>query len=155
MGLASTQRSFEARIHVGRGEYAEAAKDFVQDAQDAGNEIPDEALQQFADALENPDLAPAFLEGFEQMPDEIVPVNGKFLVSLMLGDADRAMRFADQATVGMQFQFLSIWGPGGEILRAHPDFPALMQKSGLMDYWKRYGWPDMCQADGDSVVCDN
>ena len=157
MGLASAQGGFEARIHLGRGEYEEAARDFVQSAQDSDTEIPAEALQQFTDALVNPDLVPAFVEEFEQVPDEIIPIIGKFMVFLMFGDADRAMRAAERAIETQQFQFLWFWDTTGDILRAHPDFPALMQKAGLMDYWKRYGWPDMCQAgsDGDSVVCDN
>ncbi len=38
-------------------------------------------------------------------------------------------------------------------LRADPRFVELMQITGYPDYWRKYGWPNGCEADGDSLRC--
>jgi hypothetical protein len=38
--------------------------------------------------------------------------------------------------------------------RADPRFQQLVRDSGLLDYWRSVGWPDLCRPAGDGVVCD-
>jgi len=33
-------------------------------------------------------------------------------------------------------------------------FAALVNELGMVDYWREYGWPDVCQPAGDSVSCN-
>ena len=37
--------------------------------------------------------------------------------------------------------------------RRLPGFAELVQKLGLVDYWKQYGWPDDCRPVGDGLQC--
>ncbi len=37
--------------------------------------------------------------------------------------------------------------------RQDPRFAALVTELGMVDYWREYGWPDVCQPAGDSVIC--
>ncbi|MEN8180858.1 MAG: winged helix-turn-helix domain-containing protein [Pseudomonadota bacterium] len=37
--------------------------------------------------------------------------------------------------------------------RQDPRFAALVTELGMVDYWREYGWPDVCQPSGDSVIC--
>ncbi|NCF74449.1 MAG: tetratricopeptide repeat protein [Gammaproteobacteria bacterium] len=37
--------------------------------------------------------------------------------------------------------------------RQDPRFAALVNELGMLDYWREYGWPDVCQPAGDSVIC--
>jgi TolB-like protein len=39
-------------------------------------------------------------------------------------------------------------------LRQDPRFRELVVESGLLDYWRQWGWSDYCEADGDSFRCD-
>ena len=38
-------------------------------------------------------------------------------------------------------------------LRSHPRFVELLKKTGLPTYWRKYGWPNGCEPDGDSFKC--
>ena len=48
-----------------------------------------------------------------------------------------------------------IWFPVMKEVRQLPRFKELVREIGLIDYWKEYGWPDLCHpvAD-DDFVCD-
>jgi TolB-like protein/DNA-binding winged helix-turn-helix (wHTH) protein/Tfp pilus assembly protein PilF len=37
--------------------------------------------------------------------------------------------------------------------RQDPRFAALVTELGMLDYWREFGWPDVCQPAGDSVIC--
>jgi TolB-like protein/DNA-binding winged helix-turn-helix (wHTH) protein/Tfp pilus assembly protein PilF len=37
--------------------------------------------------------------------------------------------------------------------RQDPRFAALVTELGMVDYWREYGWPDVCQPASDSVIC--
>jgi TolB-like protein/DNA-binding winged helix-turn-helix (wHTH) protein len=37
--------------------------------------------------------------------------------------------------------------------RQDPRFAALVTELGMVDYWREYGWPAVCQPAGDSVIC--
>ena len=39
-------------------------------------------------------------------------------------------------------------------LRQDPRFRELVVETGLLDYWRQWGWSDYCEADGDSFRCD-
>ena len=51
------------------------------------------------------------------------------------------------------------WSPlfanksGANGLRSHPRFVELLNKTGLPAYWRTYGWPNGCEAEGDSFRC--
>jgi TolB-like protein len=36
---------------------------------------------------------------------------------------------------------------------ADPRFEGYVEEAGFAEYWRRAGWPPMCQADGETVVC--
>lgn len=38
-------------------------------------------------------------------------------------------------------------------LRSQPEFVELLKKTGLPAYWRKYGWPNGCEPDGDSFRC--
>jgi adenylate cyclase len=50
------------------------------------------------------------------------------------------------------------WGlfglPDMAPFRQDPRFADLVTELGLVDYWREYGWPDACQPEGDSVICE-
>jgi tetratricopeptide (TPR) repeat protein len=50
--------------------------------------------------------------------------------------------------------FINMFSPDGGFLRQDPRFRELVVESGLLDYWRQWGWSDYCEADGDSFRCD-
>jgi TolB-like protein len=48
-----------------------------------------------------------------------------------------------------------LWSPEYAPLRKTERFKALMRKTGLVEYWRARGWPDLCRPMGtDDFVCD-
>ena len=50
--------------------------------------------------------------------------------------------------------FTNLFIPDGTALRQDLRFRELVEKSGLLDYWRKWGWADLCRPDGDSFACD-
>jgi TolB-like protein len=46
-----------------------------------------------------------------------------------------------------------MWEPQFTHLRNHPRFRDLARRMGLVEYWREFGWPDLCRPEGDSFVC--
>jgi TolB-like protein len=50
--------------------------------------------------------------------------------------------------------FINMFDSDGGVLRQDPRFRKLVVESGLLDYWRQWGWSDYCEPDGDSFHCD-
>ena len=50
--------------------------------------------------------------------------------------------------------FINMFFPDGKVLRQDPRFRGLVMETGLLDYWRKWGWSDYCEPDGDSFRCD-
>lgn len=50
--------------------------------------------------------------------------------------------------------FANMFWHDGASLRAHPRFRRMVVESGLLDYWQKWGWADMCRPAADSFECD-
>jgi hypothetical protein len=49
----------------------------------------------------------------------------------------------------------ALWLPEYAPLRKTERFKAFMRKSGLVDYWRAKGWPDLCHpTTGDDFECN-
>ncbi len=38
--------------------------------------------------------------------------------------------------------------------RQDPRFTALVTELGMVEYWREYGWPEVCQPAGERVICE-
>ena len=69
---------------------------------------------------------------------------------------DEAYRVATMVfdTDGFHRNFVwYFWRSDMAPFRQDPRFAALVTELGMVDYWREYGWPDVCQPAGDSVIC--
>lgn len=46
-----------------------------------------------------------------------------------------------------------LWDADARELRAHPRFRRFVEDVGLVGFWRKSGWPEVCQPDGDSFTC--
>jgi TolB-like protein/DNA-binding winged helix-turn-helix (wHTH) protein len=107
-------------------------------------------------ALKDPRQYPAAVEAViaaEQNGD--IPKLFSYGVWTYLQQDDRALDVAfdlvqDRPNFNTEFLF-SRESAG---LRANPRFSELVQNMGLRQYWDEFGWPDMCQPAGATVVCN-
>jgi hypothetical protein len=50
--------------------------------------------------------------------------------------------------------FGTLWAPRHKSLRADPRLKMFFRTRGLVDYWKKHGWPDRCRPKGeDDLEC--
>jgi TolB-like protein len=67
-------------------------------------------------------------------------------------DARGVPPFEDGAPT--EVRFINMFLPSAVSLRQDPRFRVMVLESGLLDYWKKWGWADLCAPDGDSFRCD-
>lgn len=80
---------------------------------------------------------------------------------LEMGEPERAFDLFEHGGAGLSDAYLNwLWQPEdwSRKARQHPAFPAFARRIGLVDYWKKYGWPDVCkpqpEAGSDAFVCE-
>ena len=78
-----------------------------------------------------------------------------------LGEPERSFDVFEQGHIGLSDAYLNwLWQPEDWSVKArtHPAFQGFAKRIGLVDYWKKYGWPDACKPrpqDGDDAfVCE-
>ena len=74
---------------------------------------------------------------------------------MKLGDYDAAFDSIEQQVLRHDITALrDLWWRDGAQMRAHPRFRPFVEKIGLVGYWRKSGWPDVCRPAGDSFTCD-
>ncbi|HSE13245.1 MAG TPA: hypothetical protein VLB69_11480 [Rudaea sp.] len=80
---------------------------------------------------------------------------------LEMAEPERAFDLFEHGNVGLSDAYLNwLWQPEdwSRKARQHPAFQGFAQRIGLVDYWKKYGWPDLCkplpQTSSDAFVCE-
>ena len=74
-----------------------------------------------------------------------------FVFEVLLGDRESGFLGSEMPT---EVIFINMFHPNAGFLRQDPRFRELVVESGLLDYWRKWGWSDYCAADGDSFRCD-
>ncbi len=71
-----------------------------------------------------------------------------------LEEPDLVFEILLQDSLPTEVFFLNIFRPDLGALRQDPRFRELVVETGLLDYWRQWGWSDYCEADGESFRCD-
>ena len=69
---------------------------------------------------------------------------------LQLGDPTRSFSAFEQGKSGLSDGYLNwLWQPEAWSRKARqdPSFQGFAKRMGMVDYWKRYGWPDQCKPE--------
>ncbi len=71
------------------------------------------------------------------------------------GDLEFAMESMEKAVIKSSHYLSSYWYPVMKEVRQLPRFKEFIKKTGLVDYWNKFGWPDFCHSVGDGdFECD-
>jgi len=72
-----------------------------------------------------------------------------------LGAFDDGFRTAHVNADGAQVSSMVLfWLPEMAEFRRRPEFVEFVERAGLDDYWREYGWPTYCQPTGDTFACE-
>ena len=87
--------------------------------------------------------------------DDLPPDEFVFFSSVMLGDADRALRVVEGLSRGTDVMSNFIWWDLAQPMRQTAEFRRLVGAVGLEQLWRARGWPDKCRPKGEGgFVCD-
>jgi TolB-like protein len=72
-----------------------------------------------------------------------------------IGEVDIAIElFSSVEDIPTEAKFMMFFMADHAALRQTEHFRNLVVDSGLLDYWREWGWSDYCRPDGDSFTCD-
>ncbi len=141
-----------ALLHIVRSRDSDGLRGVLREAKDpdgnpAMSEDLQEAIVKTLGGQENWDEIDALIarDGSE------IPESAWFQLNLLAGREQKALELALKYPEEIGLDFL--WLPEGTAFRRLPGFADLVQKLGLVDYWKQYGWPDDCRPVGDGLQC--
>ena len=49
---------------------------------------------------------------------------------------------------------LVLWEKEFAFLRQDPTFQAYLHRNGILDYWRKHGFPEQCHPQGVGAACD-
>jgi TolB-like protein/Tfp pilus assembly protein PilF len=159
LGIGTGNDGIGATIAMRRKDWAEAKRLLQQQT-----EVPDELkphLGPFVDAIADPSQRPAMVAFLQAVDPQVARQVDLIQPYLQLGQIELVFRILDESLDDDRLAWLNrwnvmhLWTPEARAMRKDPRFPTLVERLGLVDYWKQYGYPDGCVAGtgSRSVVC--
>jgi len=146
--------------HLLKGETDRALETFAEMGDRVADWIPD-----CVRARDEPGMAPGLVDVMQeamgqaksgQLTDiQTFRLKGQIIsCSTWLGEPDFVFEILLEDDIPTEVTFMNMFSPDGGALRQDPRFRELVVETGLLDYWRQWGWSDYCEADGDSFRCD-
>ena len=149
LGSAAFADLVRGLIRLAQGDRPGAVESWNRHFQRRG--IRTQAPQLVVEAVADPRGRARALAATDDLPpDEFV-----FYSSVILGDADRAVRVVHDLDRGTDVMDNVIWWDLARPMRQTAEFRRLVSAVGLEQLWRARGWPDKCRPKGaDDFVCD-
>jgi TolB-like protein/Tfp pilus assembly protein PilF len=159
LGIGSGIDGIGATIAMRRKDWVEVKR--LLQLQDG---IPEELRPQlgpYVDAMADPSKRPAMVALLQSVDPKVAKQVDLIQPYLQLGQIDLVFKIMNESLDDdrmawiHQWDVMHLWTPEARALRRDPRFPALVERLGLVDYWKQYGYPDGCVAGagGRSIAC--
>ena len=127
------------------GDHEHGARQFANAVKGFGAKLTVEELQTvYRGTYQGEALRQAALKTVEAYPDD----DWAPTLLLQLGEPARSFAAFEHGKSGLSDAYLNwLWSPEAWSRKARqdPSFQGFAQRLGMVDYWKRYGWPDLCQ----------
>jgi TolB-like protein/Tfp pilus assembly protein PilF len=128
----------------------DAAERAVETEISSVNQSQRESITRFIAAVRNPNLAEHWFAWMRSnFPESSVNIA---LDNIRFGYTDKAIEMLEGIRP-VANDWALLWMPIAEPIRRHSSFADLLQRFGLVEYWDRYGWPDLCSRDGNEITC--
>jgi len=83
----------------------------------------------------------------------LLPPPVVFAVAVLLQQNDLAFATAERMLSHRTLAAELLFAPEAHALRHDARFPMLLEEMGLVAYWRKHGWPELCSPQGDAAVC--
>ncbi len=162
LGLSSgANEGIDATVAMRRGQWDESKRLLL-----AQEHLPVELKSKvgdFVDAIANPAKRPAVVAGLRAVEPKVATQVDLLMPYIQLGQNDIAFQIVedslahDRMAWSRDWSVTKAWSPEAAGFRKDPRFSKLVERIGLVDYWKQYGYPDYCHAGtGDvALVCSS
>ncbi|MEO7050400.1 MAG: hypothetical protein ABI128_01930, partial [Rhodanobacter sp.] len=128
-----------------QGDKEEAMRNFARSTGHMGTKIPDQELRAiYLGTLGSVSQRQMALKIVSAHPDD----QWAPTLLLQLGAAERSFDLYEHGHSGLSDAYFNwLWQPEPWSRKARQSaaFQGFAQRLGMVDYWKRYGWPDLCQ----------
>lgn len=117
----------------------------------------EQPYRQFLDPALEPEHRLALLQRAATGAEYSAPMKKGYLAVLAanLNDTRLASTLLEEAVTGDALLAYLAWLPVFDDVRQMPEFKALLEKLGLVEYWRKKGWPDVCRRVGQNdFACD-
>ncbi|WP_158497824.1 winged helix-turn-helix domain-containing protein [Pseudoxanthomonas suwonensis] len=68
--------------------------------------------------------------------------------------AELVRRLGEMRALGYSSWSLLLWTEDLAWLRRDPAFQAYLRDNGILDYWRKHGFPEQCRPHGDGAICE-
>ena len=147
-------RILERYIALDTGDYERVREILHQDSQEWLSITPEE-IDAYVDGLADPSKKAAASEAVWHLVERSqATFTPAFFFSQFLEDNDLGFRiFEKSVELGRGFWLFNFWMPDYPAIRQDPRFVKVAESLGLIDYWRKTGWPDYCRPAGESFEC--
>jgi hypothetical protein len=151
----------EATVAMRRGQWQDAKRLLL-----AQHRLPDELRPQigpFVDAVADPARRPPIVAALRAVDSKVATQANLLMPYLQLGQNDLVFEILnesldrDRAAWLHDWDIIHAWTVEAAPIRKDPRFARLVERIGLLDYWKQYGYPDHCHVGGGdrALVCSS
>lgn len=140
LGLDDSSAGLLAELYLWRGNFDQALAVAGQKLQTESQEWDE--FRSLVEYLQTP-------SGEALFDDDVTA----FFAYATSGRHDEAFDLAESLTASAMFPLERCWTPAMQAFREDPRFGELMHANGLVDYWRRYGWPAACRPGDGTIVC--
>jgi adenylate cyclase len=158
LGLGSASHQVELAVAMRRAQWDDARRLIVQE-----EGLPPElktTAQEFVDALADPSKRPGMIARLNAVDPKLRKQYQLIGAYLRIGAVDPAYRIMfqsldkDHLAWVHDWDMAEAWSPDNAAMRRDPRFVELVERIGMLDYWKQYGFPDGCRSGKDTpLVC--
>jgi tetratricopeptide (TPR) repeat protein len=149
LGYDEKKSGIEAAIALRTGDWKNA-RELITQVDTMPEEIKPYA-QRFVDALADPNLQPTIVAEMRGLDPKVLPQRDLIQPYLQLGEVDLVYEILDEElrkdsqAWASSWDLAHAWSPEGRRFRQDKRFGRLAERIGMVDYWKQYGYPDVCR----------
>jgi TolB-like protein/Tfp pilus assembly protein PilF len=137
-------------VELQRGEAGTAARDFARNME-ALQFLATEDVDDMAYFIQSIVEGTLTVDGnIERFPALAADEDFRAIMYLYAGDAVNTLKLIELDEDRDKDTYYKIWSDVIPGIRQLPEFRTFVDNTGMLDYWREFGWPDKCRPAGDT-----